>query len=79
MYVQFFFLLWTSIRGFFQQQLNRVQLYKRIISICKTHLTFSTPTEMRQQSSTDINLYHKQVHPTMYQVYTNHVSTTHQQ
>ena len=25
-----------------------------------------------------INLYHKQVHPTMYQVCTNHVSTTHQ-
>jgi hypothetical protein len=25
-----------------------------------------------------INMYHKQVHPTMYQVYTNHVSTTHQ-
>jgi hypothetical protein len=24
------------------------------------------------------NLYHKQVHPTMYQVCTNHVSTTHQ-
>jgi hypothetical protein len=24
-----------------------------------------------------INLYHKQVHPTMYQVCTNHVSTTH--
>jgi len=26
-----------------------------------------------------INLYHKQVHPTMYQVYTNHVSNNHQQ
>ena len=25
-----------------------------------------------------INMYHKQVHPTMYQVCTNHVSTTHQ-
>jgi hypothetical protein len=25
-----------------------------------------------------INLYHKQVHPTMYQVCTNHMSTTHQ-
>ena len=25
-----------------------------------------------------INLYHKQVHPTMYQVYTNNVSNTHQ-
>ena len=25
-----------------------------------------------------INLYHKQVHPTMYEVCTNHVSTTHQ-
>jgi hypothetical protein len=28
--------------------------------------------------TTVINLYHKQVHPTMYQVCTNHVSTTHQ-
>jgi hypothetical protein len=42
--------------GVFQQQLNRVQLYKRTISICKTQLTFLAPTEMRQQSSTDINL-----------------------
>jgi hypothetical protein len=40
----------------YQQQLNRVQLYKSTSSICKTQLTFSTPTEMRQQSSTDINL-----------------------
>jgi len=46
----------------FQQQLNRVQLYKRTSSICKTQLTFSALTEMRQQSSTDINLYHKQEH-----------------
>jgi hypothetical protein len=48
--------------GVFQQKLNRVQLYKRTSSICKTQLTFSAPTKMRQQSSTDINLYHKQEH-----------------
>jgi hypothetical protein len=40
----------------YQQQLNRVQLYNNTSSICKTQLTFSTPNEMRQQSSTDINL-----------------------
>ena len=98
-----FFLLRTTILGVYQQQLNRVQLYKSTSSICKTQLAFSASTEMRQQSSTDINLYHKQehqpctnlchkqvhqpctnlyhkqVHPTMYQVYTNHVSTNHQQ
>jgi hypothetical protein len=51
-----FFLLQTSILGVYQQQLNRVQLYKSTNSICKTQLTSSTPTEMRQQSSTDINL-----------------------
>ena len=48
--------------GVFQQQLNRVQLYKSTISICKTHLALSAPIEMRQQSSTYINLYHKQQH-----------------
>jgi hypothetical protein len=32
----------------YQQQLNRVQLYKSTSSICKTQLTFSTPTAMRQ-------------------------------
>jgi hypothetical protein len=42
--------------GVFQQKLNRVQLYKSTSSICKTQLKFSAPTEMRQQSSTDINL-----------------------
>jgi hypothetical protein len=57
-----FFLLRTTILGVYQQQLNRVQLYKSTISICKTQLAFSAPTEMRQQSSTDINLYHKQEH-----------------
>jgi hypothetical protein len=40
----------------YQQQLNRVQLYKSTNSISKTQLTFSAPTEMRQQSSIDINL-----------------------
>jgi hypothetical protein len=40
----------------YQQQLNRVQLYKSTSSICKTQLTFSAPTEMRQQSLTNINL-----------------------
>ena len=40
----------------YQQQLNGVQLYKSTNSICKTQLTFSAPTEMRQQSSTYINL-----------------------
>jgi hypothetical protein len=57
-----FFLLRTMILGVYQQQLNRVQIYKSTSSICKTHLAFSAPTEMRQQSSTDINLYHKQEH-----------------
>jgi hypothetical protein len=57
-----FLLLRTTILGVYQQQMNRVQLYKRTISICKTQLSFSTPTEMRQQSSIDINLYHKQEH-----------------
>jgi hypothetical protein len=42
--------------GVFQQQLNRVQIYKRTKSICKTQLTFSASTDMRKQSSTDINL-----------------------
>ena len=51
-----FFLLRTTILGVYQQQLNRVQLYKSTISICKNQLTFSAPTEMRQQSSTDMNL-----------------------
>ena len=51
-----FFLLRTTILGVYQQQLNRVQLYKSTISICKTQLTFSAPTEMRQQSSIDINM-----------------------
>ena len=51
-----FFLLRTTILGVYQQQLNRVQLYKSTNSICKTQLTFSAPTEMRQKSSTDINL-----------------------
>jgi hypothetical protein len=60
--ITIFFLLRTTILGVYQQQLNRVQLYKRTIYICKTHLTFSAPTEMRQQSSTYINLYHKQEH-----------------
>ena len=50
------FLLRTTILGVYQQQLNRVQIYKRTNSICKTRLTFSAPIEMRQQSSTDINL-----------------------
>ena len=40
----------------YQQQLNRVQLYKITSSICKTHLAFSASNEMRQQSTTDINL-----------------------
>ena len=40
----------------YQQQVNTVQLYKSISSICKTQLTPSASTEMRQQSSTDINL-----------------------
>jgi hypothetical protein len=57
-----FFLLGTTILGVYQQQLDRVQIYKRIRYICKTHIEFSAPTEMRQQSSTDINLYHKQEH-----------------
>ena len=57
-----FFLLRTTILGVYQQQLNRVQLYKSTSSICKTQLAFSASTEMRQQSSTDINLYHKQEH-----------------
>jgi hypothetical protein len=51
-----FFLLRTSILVVFQQQLNRVQVYKSTSSICKTQLTFSAPTEMRQKSSTYINL-----------------------
>jgi hypothetical protein len=42
--------------GVYQQQMNRVQLYKSTSSICKTQFTFSAPTEMRQQSSTNINL-----------------------
>ena len=46
----------------YQQQLNRVQLYKSTSSICKTQLAFSASTEMRQKSSTDLNLYHKQEH-----------------
>jgi hypothetical protein len=53
-----FFLLRTTILGVFQQQLNRVQLYKSTSSIMKTHLTHSTPTEKRIQSSTNINLQH---------------------
>ena len=57
-----FFLLRTTILGVYQQPLNRVQLYKRNISIYKTQLTFSAPTKMRQQSSTDINMYHKLEH-----------------
>ena len=40
----------------YQQQLNRVQLYQSTSSIWKTQFTFSAPTEMRQQSSIDINL-----------------------
>ena len=40
----------------FRKQLNRVQLYKSTNSICKNQLTFLAPTEMRQQSSIDINL-----------------------
>jgi hypothetical protein len=80
--------------GVYQQQLNRVQLYKSTSSICKTQLAFSAPTEMRKQSSTDINLYHKQEHqpctnlcqttcnqpvPCIYQSCVNHSSTmTHQ-
>jgi hypothetical protein len=42
--------------GVYQQQLNRVQLYKSTSSIMQDSLTPSAPTEMRQQSSTDINL-----------------------
>jgi hypothetical protein len=57
-----FLLLRTTILGVYQQQLNRVQLYKSTSSICKTQLAFSAPTEMMQQSSTYINLYHKQEH-----------------
>jgi hypothetical protein len=57
-----FLLLQTTILGVYQQQLNRVQIYKSTISISKNHLSFSTPTKMRQQSSTYINLYHKQEH-----------------
>ena len=60
MYVHFFFLLWTTILEVYQQQLNRVQLYKSISSICKTRLTFSAPSELRQKSSTNVNL--SQVH-----------------
>ena len=86
--------------GVFQQQLNRVQLYKSTRYIMKdSSYTLSTnwdeattlniyqsininkcinhaPTCAKQPI---INLYHKQLHPTMYQVYTNHVSTTHKQ
>jgi hypothetical protein len=50
------FLLQTKILGVFHQQLNIVQLYKSTNSICKTQLTSSAPTEIMQQSSTDINL-----------------------
>jgi hypothetical protein len=57
-----FILLRTTILGVYQQQLNRVQIYKISSSICKNHLAFSAPTEMRQQPSTGINLYHKQEH-----------------
>ena len=47
------------------------------ISICTINKSINhAPTCAKQPV---INLYHKQVHPTMYQVYTNHVSTTHQQ
>jgi hypothetical protein len=55
MYVQFFFITEYNPWGY-QQPPNRVQLYKSTNSICKTELTSSTPTELRQQSSTDINL-----------------------
>ena len=57
-----FLLLRTTILGVYQQQLNRVQIYKSTSSIWKNQLAFSSPTEMRQQSSTYINMYHKQVH-----------------
>ena len=46
------------------------------ISICTINKSINhAPTCAKQPI---INLYHKKVHPTMYQVYTNHVSTTHQ-
>jgi hypothetical protein len=67
-----FLLLQTTILGVYQQQLNRVQIYKSTISISKNHLSFSAPTKMRQQTSTYINLYHKQEH----QLCTNLCQTT---
>ena len=47
------------------------------ISICTINKCINhAPTCAKQLV---INPYHKQVYPTTYQVYTNHVSTTHQQ
>ena len=56
MYVQFSFYYRVQSLGFFSNNWIEYKSTRAPVLLCKTRLTHSTPTEMRQQSSIDINL-----------------------